>query len=57
MNWKARIAMALGFPALICIGAWLGGFDFNERGAEASEVFLWSVALSVVGLSCPMFDD
>ena len=44
-----RIIVAISAGAVVCAAAWIGGFDFNERGQVAVFVFLASVAASVYG--------
>lgn len=44
-RWIASIAAAL----VVCGLAWLGGFDFNERGVDA--LFVAGFALYVAGFT------
>ncbi len=37
--------VSLWGPALICVGSWLSGFDFNSRGSTALTIFVLCVAV------------
>lgn len=39
---------ALGAVAVVCLLAWLGGFDFDERGEGAFVVGIWVVLAAIV---------
>ena len=41
-----RIIAAISTGAFVCATAWLGGFGFDTRGAEAAIVFFAAVAAS-----------
>lgn len=45
-----RWALAIAVAAAVCLLAWLGGFDFNERGAAAFGVATWALWASAVVL-------
>ena len=36
---------------------WLGGFDFNERGADAVLCFILCLIFGVVSSACPALRD
>jgi hypothetical protein len=55
-NWPARIACAVIGCAIVPASYWLLGFNFDQRGIEAFNVFFWSIAMLLIGLSCPLFD-
>ncbi len=45
-----KITLAILFPLLVLFGAWIAGFDFNERGRAALLVYflaVWSGAMGV----------
>lgn len=48
MNIKTRIALAIAGTALVCLGAWMAGFDFNERGWRAFMVYLVAVGAFIL---------
>lgn len=55
-NWIARVALGLGAVVLVLFGHWLGGYDFNERGAQAVGVMVMAIGLFLAGVTCPLFD-
>jgi hypothetical protein len=47
---KLKITLAILFPLLMLFGAWVAGFDFNERGRASLLVYFLAVWSGVMGV-------
>lgn len=48
---KLKIIMPILFPILTAIGAYIAGFDFNQRGGNALMVYFLVLWSSVFGFA------
>lgn len=46
---KTKITFAVLFGVLTILGAWISGFDFNERGNTALAVYSLTFGFSFIG--------
>lgn len=46
---KTKITFAVLFGVLTILGAWIGGFDFNERGSNSLMVYFLTIGFSFIG--------
>jgi len=56
MNIKARSIVSVIVMAIVLGLFWLGGFGFDERGAEAVFCFISVTVFGLWGFACPLFD-
>lgn len=42
---------------LVLIGAWVAGFDFDERGFSALYIFICCLGAFFLSITCPLLDD
>ena len=57
MNIKARSIVSVIVMAIVLGLFWLGGFGFDERGAEAVFCFISVTVFGLWGFACPLFDE
>lgn len=48
-----RALAAIAAIAAVCLLSWIGGFDFNERGASAFFIAYLSITFGVVAAAFP----
>lgn len=52
---NTRLIGTLGITASVPAIFWLGGYNFDERGASAVICFLWTAFAFVAGITCPFW--
>lgn len=52
-----RIAVSCLCVVFVPIGAWVAGFDFNERGFEALFIYFFCLSVFAFVFICPYWDD